>query len=288
MRGPARVGDGAPATRMRRAGALAARPLLGRGHGTPVRPVPLDEPGGLGEAAAREGARVARRGAIREVVFGAQDGLTSNLALVAGVSGAAVSRSTVLVAGLAGLVGGAISMAVGAYISTKSQRDVFAYELAQEQEQLRSHFHVERIELAEILMREGLDADAARRAAEALSTNEAVMLKTMAEKELGIPYAPAGSPLADAGVMGVSFAVGAGVPLVSYLALRGGIALTIAIVATLATLFAIGVAKALLAGANPWRSGAEIAVLAGVGTGLAYGLGHLLPGLLGVHAVAGG
>ncbi|MHB8452066.1 MAG: VIT1/CCC1 transporter family protein [Mycobacteriales bacterium] len=282
------MADGPSGTRVRRAGAWAARPLLGRGHDTPTWPVPLTEPGGLGEAAAREGARVARRGAIREVVFGAQDGLTSNLALVAGVSGAAVSRSTVLVAGLAGLVGGAISMAVGAYISTKSQRDVFAYELAQEREQLRSHFYVERIELAEILMREGLEADAAHRASEALSTNEAVMLKTMAEKELGIPYAPAGSPLTDAGVMGVSFAVGAGVPLAAYLALAGGLALVTAIVATLAALFLIGVAKAVLAGENPWRSGAEIAVLAGAGTALAYGLGHVLPGLLGVHATKGG
>lgn len=258
------------------------RPLLGRGHDL-VDPLTALPPGGLGEAAAREGERVARRGAIREVVFGAQDGLTSNLALVAGLSGASVSGTTALLAGLAGLVGGAISMAVGAYVSTKSQRDVFAHELDQERRQLRSHFHVERIELAEILMREGLDEDAARTAADALSTNEAVMLKTMAEKELGISYEPPGSPIRDATVMGVSFAIGAAVPLVSYVTTAGTAALVAAVVATLVALFAIGVAKAVLAGGGRLRSGAEVALLAGAGTAIAYGIGHALPALTGLH-----
>lgn len=262
------------------------RPLLGRGHDLATgASLPVPSPGGLGEAAAREGQRVARRGAIREVVFGAQDGLTSNLALVAGVSGASVARTTVLVAGLAGLVGGAISMAVGAYVSTKSQRDVFVHELNREREQLRRFFHVEKVELAEILMREGLDYDAARSAAEALSTNESVMLKTMAEKELGIPYEEPGSPVRDAAVMGVSFALGAAVPLLSYLALNHAAALVLAVVATLVALFAIGVVKALLAGENMWRSGVEIAVLAGTGTAIAYGLGHVLPEVAGVRGL---
>jgi VIT1/CCC1 family predicted Fe2+/Mn2+ transporter len=261
--------------------------LIGRGHQRrTLPPAPRDE--GLGAAAAREGERVARRGAIREVVFGAQDGLTSNLTLVAGVSGAAVARDTVLVAGLAGLVGGAISMAVGAYISTKSQRDVFTFELDKEREQLRRRFFVERVELAAILEREGLEPEQARIAAEALSTDENVMLKTMAEKELGIPFEAPGSPLRDAAVMGVSFAIGATVPLLGFVGLAHAAALAVAAAATLVALFAIGVAKARLAGENPWRSGAEIALLAGAGAALAYGLGHVLPHLFGVHVSGSG
>jgi VIT1/CCC1 family predicted Fe2+/Mn2+ transporter len=175
-------------------------------------------------------------------------------------------------------------MAVGAYISTKSQRDVFTFELDKERDQLRRRFFVERVELAAILEREGLEPGPARIAAEALSTNENVMLKTMAEKELGIPYDAPDSPRRDAVVMGVSFAVGAAVPLLGFFGLAHTAALVVAVAATLLALFAIGLAKARLAGENPWRSGAEITLLAGAGTAAAYGLGHVLPHLFGVHA----
>ena len=102
-----------------------------------------EEPTGLAKAAAAEGERVARRGRIREVVFGAQDGLLSTLALVTGVRGADQTRFAILVAGFAGALSGTISMALGAYIATKSQRDVFANELENERRQLAERPHVE-------------------------------------------------------------------------------------------------------------------------------------------------
>lgn len=241
----------------------------------------------LAGAAAREGERVAKRGRIREVVFGAQDGLLSTLALVTGVTGAEATRYTILVAGLSGALAGTISMALGAYIAAKSQRDVFAAELENERQQLERRPHVEIVELAAILEAEGLSYDAARRAAEAIATNPDAMLKTMAEKELGIRYEPPGSPVQDAVIMGGSFVVGAAVPILPYLFLAPTTGLVCSLLLTLGTLFVMGVVKARLAGERWARSGAEITGLAAAAAGLAYVAGTVLPHALGIHPPAG-
>jgi VIT1/CCC1 family predicted Fe2+/Mn2+ transporter len=242
---------------------------------------------GLARAAAREGERVARRGRIREVVFGAQDGLLSTLALVTGVRGADTTRYTILVAGLSGALAGTISMALGAYVAAKSQRDVFSAELENERRQLELRPNVEVVELADIFQAEGLSYDAARRAAEAIATNPETMLKTMAEKELGIPYEPAGSPVEDAVTMGASFVVGAAVPILPYLFLAPTAGLAVSVLLTLATLFVMGVVKARLAGERWLRSGTEIAGLAGAAAALAYVVGTVLPSALGIRPPAG-
>ncbi|MEA2142805.1 MAG: vacuolar iron transporter family protein [Solirubrobacteraceae bacterium] len=242
---------------------------------------------GLGAAAIAEGERVARRSRIREVVFGAQDGLLSTLALVTGVRGAETARETILVAGLAGALAGTISMALGAYVAGKSQRDVFLAELDAEQAQLRRRPHVEVFELAEILEHEGLEWEQARRAAEAISTNERVMLKTMAEKELGIPFDPPGSPRGEGIVMGGSFFLGAAVPVLPYFFLSPATGLVVSLAVTLAVLFGIGVGKARLTGQGWLRSGLEIAGLAAGAAVLAYAVGTLLPEHLGIHAPSG-
>jgi VIT1/CCC1 family predicted Fe2+/Mn2+ transporter len=247
----------------------------------------VTEPTGLAKAALAEGERVARRGRIREVVFGAQDGLLSTLALVTGVRGADAERYPILIAGLAGALSGTISMALGAYIAAKSQRDVFRAELESERRQLERRPHVEVIELADIFQAEGLDYDAANRAARAIATNPDVMLKTMAEKELGIVYDPSGSPLGDAATMGASFVVGAAVPILPYLVLDTTAGLVVSILLTLGTLFVMGVVKARLAGGHWLRSGAEIAGLAGAAAALAYVVGNVLPKVLGISPPTG-
>lgn len=247
----------------------------------------MTQPTGLAQAAIREGERVARRGRIREVVFGAQDGLLSTLALVTGVRGAEAERYPILVAGFAGALAGTISMALGAYIAAKSQRDVFEAELDKEREQLERRPNVEVIELADIFQAEGLDYDAANRAARAIATNPEVMLKTMAEKELGIPYEPSGSPLSDAMTMGASFVVGAAVPILPYLVLGTTAGLVLSVLLTLGTLFVMGMVKASLAGESWLRSGAEIAGLAGAAAALAYVVGTVLPHALGIDPAAG-
>lgn len=247
----------------------------------------MTEPTGLAKAALAEGERVARRGRIREVVFGAQDGLLSTLALVTGVRGADAQRYPILIAGLAGLLSGTISMALGAYIAAKSQRDVFNAELDKERAELERRPHVEVIELADIFQAEGLDYDSANAAARAIATNPEVMLKTMAEKELGIQYDPSGSPISDAWTMGLSFVVGAAVPIVPYLFLDTTAGLIASVVCTLVTLFVMGVWKARLAGEHWARSGFEIAGLAGAAAALAYVVGTVLPTALGIDPPAG-
>ena len=247
----------------------------------------MTEPAGLAAAAAREGERVARRGRIREVVFGAQDGLLSTLALVTGVRGADATRYSILVAGFAGALAGTISMALGAYVAAKSQREVFAAELENERAQIQRRPHVEIVELADIFQAEGLDYDAANRAAAAIATNQEVMLKTMAEKELGIPYEPAGSPYEDAVTMGLAFVVGASVPILPYLLLTTTAGLYVSVVLTLGALFVMGVVKARLAGTGRVRSGAETAGLAGLAAALAYVVGTVLPNALGISPPAG-
>jgi VIT1/CCC1 family predicted Fe2+/Mn2+ transporter len=139
----------------------------------------------------------------------------------------------------------------------------------------------------DILQAEGLSYDAARQAAEAIATNQDVMLKTMAEKELGIPYEPPGSAAGEAFVMGASFAVGASVPILPYLVLAPTAGLVVSVLLTLATLFVMGVVKARLAGERWARSGAEIAGLAGAAAALAYVVGNVLPHALGIHPPAG-
>ena len=239
--------------------------------------------GGMGRRVQAEYARVARRGQIREIVFGAQDGLLSTLALVTGVRGADAVRATILVAGLAGALAGTISMALGAYIAAKSQREVFDYELAQEREQLRRRPNVERIELAEIFMNEGLSRSAATRVAEAISESEPVMLKTMAEKELGIRFEAHGSPIQDSAIMGGAFALGAALPILPYALVSPSAALYLSVVVTLGALFLLGVAKARLSDASWWRSGLEIAGLAGAAALLAYVVGNYIPSALGIE-----
>ncbi|HEX8002676.1 MAG TPA: VIT1/CCC1 transporter family protein [Mycobacteriales bacterium] len=242
---------------------------------------------GLAAAAAREGERVARRGRIREVVFGAQDGLLSTLALVTGVRGADASRYAILVAGFAGALSGTISMALGAYIAAKSQREVFDVELENERRQLERRPHVEVVELADIFQAEGLDYDNALKAARAIATNPETMLKTMAEKELGIPYEPPGSPSEDAVTMGAAFVVGASVPVLPYLLLTTTTGLIVSVVLTIGTLFVMGVVKARLAGTRQLRSGAETAGLAALAAALAYLVGTALPNALGISPPAG-
>ncbi len=243
---------------------------------------------GLAGAALREGERVARRGRIREVVFGAQDGLLSTLALVTGVVGADVARETTLIAGLSGALAGTVSMALGAYVAAKSQRDVFAAELAEEKRQIARRPHVETIELMDILMSEGLEYDAARKAAQAIATSEQAMLKTMAEKELGIRFEPPGSPIGDAATMGVSFAVGAAVPILPYVVLSPGAGLPLSVGLTLAARFGMGTVQARLSREHWLRSGLEIVVLAGTAAVLAYLAGQVLPARVGVAPTSAG
>ena len=183
--------------------------------------------------------RTDKSGAARAAVFGVSDGLVSNTALVMGFAGAATSNSTVLFAGLAGLLAGAFSMAAGEYVSVASQRDLYRREIEMEASELRDKPDEERKELELIYRAKGLDRETAAATAAQIMSNPATALDTLAREELGLDPDELGSPVKAAASSFVAFAIGASVVVLPYLFFLGDGASTVAP-------FAIAVVLALL------------------------------------------
>ncbi len=161
--------------------------------------------------------RDVRGGGLRAAVFGISDGLVSNVSLVLGTAGAHPGAGIVRLAGLAGLFGGSFSMAAGEYISMRSQREVFEYELGVERDEIARNPAAERRELEGIYRSRGIDADTARELAEKMMADPATALDTHAREELGIDPGALGSPIQAALASFATFAVGALIPLIAFL-----------------------------------------------------------------------
>jgi VIT1/CCC1 family predicted Fe2+/Mn2+ transporter len=185
--------------------------------------------------------RDVKGGAARAAVFGISDGLVSNVGLILGVAGADAAPNVVRVAGLAGLVAGAVSMAAGEYNSMRVQAELLERELALERIQLSRNPHVETVELAQIYQSRGMDADTAREMAAAMMADPELALQAHAREELGIDPTDLGSPVGAAASSFLAFAVGAVAPLVPWFVGSGG-------AATLASLV-VAVVAAVLVGA---------------------------------------
>ncbi|TMB85123.1 MAG: hypothetical protein E6J39_02035 [Chloroflexi bacterium] len=222
-------------------------------------------------------------GEIREAIFGAQDGLVSTLAVASTVAGASADRFPVLVAGIASALAGVFSMAAGEYMSSKSQREIFAAQMVGEREEVAERPGEAEAEVAFMLEEDGLPRDRAAGMANTLAQHPDVLLKTMVEKELGLTAEHSeGSPMQGAMVMGVSFGVGSLVPIVPYLLLPVRAAIFGSVLATGVVLFGIGVLKSRWTRGDWMRSGLEILAL-GAFAGIAgYLFGGLLPSLIGV------
>ncbi len=156
-------------------------------------------------------------GAARAAVFGISDGLVSNVALVLGVAAAMATRSNVLVAGVAGLLAGAASMAAGEYVSMKAQAELVERELQIEKRSLRRQPELETRELEAIYRNRGIDAESARRMAEAVMADLDVALEVHAREELGVDPDGTGDPVRASAASFVAFAIGATIPLVPWL-----------------------------------------------------------------------
>ena len=180
-------------------------------------------------------------GAARAAVFGVSDGLVSNMGLILGVAGAHPEADVVQVAGLAGLVAGAISMAAGEYNSMRVQADLLQRELDIEERELRERPHVETVELASLYERRGLPPDGARALAEAVMKDPEAALEAHAREELGIDPEELGRPLAAAVSSFLSFSLGAFVPLVPWFVGSGNAAIMVAL--------GLGIAAATVVGA---------------------------------------
>jgi vacuolar iron transporter family protein len=195
----------------------------------------------------RERHRSQRIGWLRAAVLGANDGIVSTASLVVGVAAAAATRQDVLVAGVAGLVAGALSMAAGEYVSVSSQADTEQADLARERHELATAPDAEEDELTNIYMRRGLEAELARAVARQLMAKGA--LAAHARDELGLTEELAARPLQAALASAATFAVGAGVPVLTILvAPEAALALTVSIVSLLC-LVGLGAAAARIGGA---------------------------------------
>jgi vacuolar iron transporter family protein len=156
-------------------------------------------------------------GWLRPAVFGAMDGLVTNVSLIAGVGGAGVHSQAIVVTGLAGLAAGAFSMATGEYVSVSSQNELVAAEVSKEKHELEHNPEAERRELAAVFRHRGVDADLADRVARQVSDRPEEALRMHVREELGVDHHELPSPYVAAGASLVTFAVGALVPLLPYL-----------------------------------------------------------------------
>ncbi|MEU0893985.1 VIT1/CCC1 transporter family protein [Streptomyces massasporeus] len=212
-------------------------------------------------------------GWLRPAVFGAMDGLVSNLALMTGVAGGAVSQHTVVLSGLAGLAAGAFSMAAGEYTSVASQRELVEAELDVERRQLRKHPKDEEAELAALYESRGVEPGLAREVARQLSKDPEQALEIHAREELGIDPSDLPSPTVAAVSSFGSFALGALIPVAPYL--LGASSMWPAVLLALLGLFLCGAVVAKVTARTWWYSGLRQLLLGGAAAGVTYALGTL-------------
>jgi vacuolar iron transporter family protein len=217
-----------------------------------------------------------RSGALRAAVFGVNDGLVSNTSLVMGFAGSGAAHTTILFAGLAGLLAGAFSMAAGEYISMRSQREAYEREISLEAEELRADPEAEAEELALIYRAKGLDAEEAERVAATIMSNRDAALDTMAREELGLDPDQLGSPWSAAWSSLIAFALGAIVVVLPYLFGSGAPALAAAIGLACLALFGVGAVIGTLNGRGALRSGARQLLVGGAAALMVFAIGHAL------------
>jgi VIT1/CCC1 family predicted Fe2+/Mn2+ transporter len=215
--------------------------------------------------------------ALRAAVLGANDGLCSNLALVMGVAGASTSSHAILIAGLAGLVAGACSMALGEWVSVTSSRELAERELRVESDELAAAPEEEREELQLIYEAKGIPKAEARQLSLRLLDDHGAALDVLAREELGIDPADLGGSARVAAITSfVLFALGAMVPVLPYLLASGTEAVVASIAISGLALFGIGAAITLFTGRPVWISGGRQILLGLAAAGLTYGVGSLL------------
>ena len=201
--------------------------------------------------------RTERIGWLRAAVLGANDGIVSTASLVLGVAAANGSKSSVLIAGVAGLVAGAMSMAAGEYVSVHSQADTEKADLARETEELATQPEAEREELIGIYEKRGLDRQLATQVADQLMAGDA--LAVHARDELGITEAQSARPLQAAAASAASFAVGAALPLVVTLVVPQNLMIVLVAASSLALLAVLGAVAANAGGAPMTRGAIRVA-----------------------------
>ena len=215
-------------------------------------------------------------GFLRAAVFGVNDGLVSNACLILGVSGAAPDAKAVVLAGTAGLLAGAFSMAAGEYISVRSQRELFEYQIGQERDELELYPEEEAEELALIYAARGVSVDKAREIAHVLVKDPKTALDALAREELGLNPDDLGSPLGAAASSFAAFSLGAMLPLLPFLIGLGDAALEVSLGVSAIALFGVGAALSLFSGRGALMGGARMLALGATAGAATWGIGRLL------------
>jgi vacuolar iron transporter family protein len=260
-----------------------AMPAEERSHARLLRSLsggPGVEGAALGRLEGRH--RAASGNALRAAVLGANDGLLSNFSLVMGVAGAQVSAHTVLITGLAGLLAGAGSMAMGEWISVQSARELAGRQLEIEQREIEEIPEEEQEELALIYEGKGMHGDAARELAARQIADRSTALDTLAREELGLdPDELSGSAYVAAGTSFVLFAIGAILPVAPYFFLSGTAAVVLSALVSAIGLFGIGAAITIFTGRSVWFSGGRQVAVGIAAATLTYGVGRLIGAAVG-------
>jgi len=256
--------------------AMKIRGLSAYDHALPghAMPVSLDQIGarhrGLGG------------GNLRAAIFGMNDGLVSNASLILGVIGAHANNATVLTTGVAGLLAGALSMAAGEYVSVRSQREMFEYQIGLEAKELEEYPEAEAEELALIYATRGIPLEQARTMALKLVADPKVALNVLAREELGLNPDDLGSPVGAAVFSFLAFSVGALVPMMPFLfGAELPQAATIGTALAALGLFATGAAIGLFTGRNLLIGGLRMLAIGGGAGAITYAIGSLIGGAAG-------
>lgn len=221
-------------------------------------------------------------GGARAAVFGISDGLVTNVSLILGIAGAHPQAGVVRLAGLAGLVGGAFSMAAGEYVSMRAQRELFQRELALERHEISHRPEGERRELVRIYENRGIDPELAQQLAEEMMRTPELALETHAREELGINPSALGAPLQAAVSSFATFAIGALLPLLPWLFSQGNGATLGSVVVGAVSAVAVGAALAVFTQRSRWMSALRQLAISAVAAGVTFGIGHAV-GIAGVH-----
>jgi vacuolar iron transporter family protein len=250
---------------------IYSAPMVAPGHAMPTS---------LAEVGARH--RSALGGSLRAAVFGVNDGLVSNVSLVLGVAGAGAGGGYVLTAGVAGLLAGALSMAAGEYVSVRSQREMYEYQIALEREELAEYPQEEAEELALIYQARGVELGQARALSRALLARPEQALDVLSREELGLNPDDLGSPWRAASASFIAFAAGAVIPLIPFFAglsaLRAALG---AALITLAALFAVGLGLSLFTGRHAVRGALRMVLIGGGAGAVSFLVGRALGVALG-------
>lgn len=219
---------------------------------------------------------------MRDIILGVNDGLVSIFLLVAGLVGGGLGRDDILLAAIAGSIAGAISMAAGEWLATRSQEEVFDREIALEQVHIAHHRNAEVDQLYAMFSDMGVAEEDLEGVVQAFSKDDEVLLNSMKVLEFGIIDAERRSPNTAMVLSGALFIAGALPATLPFIFISSvGVALTVAAVLTAAGLFAVGAVKTIVTNTNPVRSGLENLVIAGFGGVLAFFIGRLADGAIG-------